>query len=456
MDTLTPLLPARSRDDSDGGQVRVPSSADRFPQRACPGKKARFAALLLPLVPFVLQQESESSATWEGSVRDSAGVTVVENYGPPLWRDGEEWTLREVLRIGTVEGEPEYQFGRITNFTPMSDGRIVVSDGMAHRVRFYSPEGQHLRSVGKTGPGPKEFGEGGLLVMRSYGDTLLVADGANMQVHRLAPNGDWLGSFSTRPEGGYFVRGWDTAPSGLIISILAPIRRPDTALVDTLELVVVRHPHGAMGDTLGAIPASQTFRFAGDDPEWRPYAGQTDFDLRWDGGLVMGRSDSYRLLWKDSHGQLERIVTLRRDPIPFTRSDRAIFMERLKEQIGRPDRLEQAKNALILPDAYPYYRRFICGPRGSLWLQKVQPLRNMSEEELEAFPVGGLAPGLPAWDVFDGEGRYLGVVEIPLGIERIALFVDHVFGVYEDELDVQHVIVFDIDGLPLGAVLATD
>ena len=91
-----------------------------------------------------------------------------------------------------------------------------------------------------------------------------------------------------------------------------------------------------------------------------------------------------------------------------------------------------------------------------MWLQKVQPLRNMSEEGLEAFPVGGLAPGLPAWDVFDGEGRYLGVVEIPLGIERIALFVDHVFGVYEDELDVQHVIVFDIDGLPLGAVLATD
>ena len=38
--------------------------------------------------------------------------------------------------------------------------------------------------------------------------------------------------------------------------------------------------------------------------------------------------------------------------------------------------------------------------------------------------------------------------EIPLGIERIGMQYDRVFAVYEDELDVQHVIVFDIEGLP--------
>jgi hypothetical protein len=222
-----------------------------------------------------------------------------------------------------------------------------------------------------------------------------------------------------------------------------------TAPVSNLDLVVVRHPHGAVGDTLGRIPTSQTFRFVGDDPEWRPYAGSTEFDLRWDTeGLVMGRSDAYRLLWKGPDGEVERIVTLRRDPIPFTDADRAIFMERLEAQTRRPDRLEQIKNALILPDHYPYYRRFVCGPRGSLWLQRVRPLRDMSEEELETSYVGGLAPGLPEWDVFDGEGRYLGVVEIPVGKGGIDLMDDRAIGIFEDELDVQHVIVFEIDGLP--------
>lgn len=415
----------------------------------------------LALVPVLVAaagcvRETESSARWMGSTRDSAGVAIVENHGPPLWREGEGWTLREVLRIGEVEGEPEYQFGQITNVVPTSDGRIVVSDAMAHRVRFYSSDGVHLRTVGKTGPGPREFGEGALTVMRSGGDTILVGDWANMQVHRLAPNGDWLGSFSTRPEEGYYLNGWDSTPSGLIISILAPIRRPDTAPVDTLDLVVVRDPRGALGDTLGRVPTSQTFRFAGTDPEWRPYAGSTDFDLRWDGGLVMGRSDSYRLLWQSPDGELERIVTLRRDPIPFTDADRAIFMGRLEEQFREqirrwnapPERLQQLKNALIFPDYYPYYRRFMCGPRGSLWLQRVRPLRDFSREELERVFVGGLAPPAPEWDVFDGEGRYLGGVEVPLDIERLAIPGDQVFGVWEDELEVQHLVVFEIDGLP--------
>ncbi len=58
--------------------------------------------------------------------------------------------------------------------------------------------------------------------------------------------------------------------------------------------------------------------------------------------------------------------------------------------------------------------RVCCGPRGSLWLQKVRELSYMSEKERESYSVGGLVPGEPAWDVFDREGRYLGVVEIPL------------------------------------------
>lgn len=421
--------------------------------------RPRYLVVALPLfaAPFVCLgcAEMESAAEWAGTVRDSAGVTIVENFGPPLWREGEEWALRETLRIGTVEGEPEYQFGQITNFIRMTDGRIVVSDGMAHRVRFYSPDGLHLRTVGKTGPGPKEFGEGALTIMRSYGDTVLVGDWANMQVHRLAPNGDWLGSFSTRPEGGRFLRGWDSAPSGLVISLLAPLQTPDAAPVDTLDLVVIREPHGALGDTIGRIPTSKEFRFVGEDPEWRPYAGRVDFDLRWDGGVVMGRSDSYRLLWLAPGGGLERVVTLYREPNAFTDSDRAIFMERLEKQIRRPDRLEQVKNALILPEHYPFYRRFMCGPQGSLWLQQVRPLRDLSSEELETTFVGGLPPGLPTWDVFDGEGRYLGVVEIPYGVERISLTDDRVFAVYEDELDVQHVIVFEIDGLPTDGALTT-
>jgi hypothetical protein len=412
--------------------------------------------IFVAAVPFSLGalacSKVESAAKWDGSVRDSTGVTIVENYGDPLWREGDAWTLREVVRIGRVEGEPEYQFGRITNMTPLSDGMIVVADAMAHKVRFYSPQGVHLRSVGKPGPGPREFGEGTLAVLRSYGDTLLVADYRNMQAHRLAPNGDWLGSFSTRPEGGYRLGNWDSSPSGLVVNILTPLQTPDTPASDTLDVVVVRNLDGSMGDTLGHVPTSRGFRFVGEEPEWRRYAGVPDFDLRWDGGLVTGRSDDYRLVWQDPGGTVETIVELHREPMPFTESDRAVFMSRLESQLEEgnapPERRTQIKDMLVFEDVYPFYRRFMCGPRGSLWVQQVRPLHRMKREERESFSVWGLVPGEPMWDVFDREGRYLGVVEIPLGMDYILLLDDLVLGVFEDELEVQYVVVMEIDGLP--------
>jgi hypothetical protein len=50
--------------------------------------------------------------------------------------------------------------------------------------------------------------------------------------------------------------------------------------------------------------------------------------------------------------------------------------------------------------------------------------------------------------VFDREGRYLGVVEIPLRMDYMLLLDDLVLGVYQDELDVQYLVVLEIDGLP--------
>ena len=46
-------------------------------------------------------------------VRDSAGITIVENT-TPLWRDGDAWSLtaEPTVQIGVMEGEAEYQLHR--------------------------------------------------------------------------------------------------------------------------------------------------------------------------------------------------------------------------------------------------------------------------------------------------------------------------------------------------------
>lgn len=46
---------------------------------------------LLAALPIL--QACERSAAWEGTVTDSAGITVVHNPSVPLWGEDEAWTV---------------------------------------------------------------------------------------------------------------------------------------------------------------------------------------------------------------------------------------------------------------------------------------------------------------------------------------------------------------------------
>jgi len=382
-------------------------------------------------------------------VRDSAGIEIVENFGEPLWRPGEEWRLVEDMRIGVHEGPPEYQFGRITGFVELSDGRIVVADGMAPEIRFFTAEGEYLYSLGKEGNGPKEFGQGWLGILRGQGDTLLVSDPRNQQAHKVAPDGTWLLSFSVRPEGGWRSAGWDDDPSGLVVSFFEPLQQPDQPIPDTMSMVVVRNLDGTLGDTIGRVPMSRNFRFAGDSPEFSYYAPLPDVDLRWDGGLITGRSDTYELTWIDAKGRIERIVRLHRDRIPFSGEDQAILMARFDELLANrpPERRQQIRNAIRFTDTYPYYRRFMNGPNGTLWLRRIRPIRDMSPEEIELLDNNRSPRPGPGFDVFDDRGRYLGIVEAPLELPIGRLIGNRLFGIMKDELDVEYLQIWRIEGM---------
>jgi hypothetical protein len=55
-------------------------------------------------------------------------VTIVSNPEQGIWAPGEEWVLEEELRIGAVEGDPDYLFGDVWGVTVDSHGRVFVLD----------------------------------------------------------------------------------------------------------------------------------------------------------------------------------------------------------------------------------------------------------------------------------------------------------------------------------------
>ncbi|MCK5482552.1 MAG: hypothetical protein KAJ13_02575, partial [Gemmatimonadetes bacterium] len=390
-------------------------------------------------------------AEWDGTVRDSAGVQIVQNFGTPLWTQENRWTVSEVLRIGTVEGEPEYQFGAVWGLTVLSDGTIVVADAMAHNLRFFSPDGVHLRTVGKSGSGPREFG-GMMHLVVGPGDTLVVSDWANMQAHWLAPDGTWLGSWSFVPQEGWELLEWDDDPSGRIVTMMSAMQYPDSPVTDTLDLILSRDIRGAVLDTLGRVPSSLVFAPSDEAPEFYFHAGASDIALTWDGGMVTGRSDQYRLLRYDAEGRLKSIVSLEREKLPFTSRDRDVFMNRLeigwRKSGASSAEIAQFKPRFHFADTYPAWQRIVCGPEGSLWVQQILPYTELSPEKQEDFYIGLDPVAAPRWDVFDREGRYLGVVEVPEGFFGLRRVDDMMYGIWNDELEVQHVMVLRIEGLP--------
>ena len=68
----------------------------------------------------------------------------------------EQWSLSEVplLEIGVVEGDPAYQLHEAVSSARLPDGRVAVVNRGSQEVRFYSPDGRHILSVGGDKVGP--------------------------------------------------------------------------------------------------------------------------------------------------------------------------------------------------------------------------------------------------------------------------------------------------------------
>jgi hypothetical protein len=80
-----------------------------------------------------------------------------------------------------------------------------------------------------------------------------------------------------------------------------------------------------------------------------------------------------------------------------------------------------------------------------MWVQHIQSPSTVPEGE-DWNPLEDA--GAPDWDVFDSNGRYLGVVSMPARFQPRMIRDDKIYGVWRDELDVQYVARMRIVGIP--------
>jgi len=368
------------------------------------------------------------SARASSTVRDSAGIQIVESTAP-AWGKEEAWRVdsEPILTIGVSEGPEEYQLFRAFSPLRTSRGEIAVVNSGSLELRFYNLEGRYLRAVGRKGGGPGEFAMMSEL-WRSGEDSLVVFDFGN---NRLSVHGidgsfgrtmrlEQVTAATPLPRGvfadGSILAFWHLVSSGPTAEGMQRIPR----------MYGIWNADGAFIDSLARLPGSETFsvRVGAEQSvsTGRPFGRQPVVVAggdRW----YYGPSDRYEIEVRAMDGTLERLI---RRPIPNRPVTDALIAER--ERRVREFRAERGITSGTPFDDIPYpadmppYEELRLDAGGHLWVAYYR---------LEGEPI--------RWAIFDPEGRWLGDVETPSGGRVWDIGDDYILGVWQDEMDVQQI-----------------
>jgi len=393
------------------------------------------------LLSLALVAACSGGSQWTGTVTDSAGVTIVTNTAEGTWTEAERWTLEEEIRIGSVEGDLNYQFGQVGTIGVDSKGALYVSDIQAQQIKVYSVDGGFLRTIGRPGAGPGELGPGAAFVLLAPGDTLLVPDIQNRRINRYAPDGTNLESVPLEVEKGIPMQ-YNVTPTGTMTVQVRPLALPDRPVPDSVDAIVILQPSGTFADTIFKLPSGGTINLGGSTPELNLFSPEPLWDVTDSLTVLYGMNNDYRIGMYDRDGSLERVFSKPFEQTQVGDRDKELifsFLDRAWTDAGVPPAvLPQLHNIVHFGEFYPAFSSFQTGYRGTIWVQQIQLPTDLTDEEMEQFNLIEES-GSPDWDVFDGDGKYLGVVTMPSRFQPRILLGDKIYGVWRDELDVQYV-----------------
>ena len=387
----------------------------------------RCALLLLISSVSACHTPQRQRPTWTAQVDSLPDVILVKTTAGRVW--GRDRHLVPDLVLGK-DGPEEALFGAPEDVTLLSDGGIVVADGIGPRVLVFAPDGGFRRLVGSPGEGPGEYRRiTGLIGLPDGG--ILVHDGRLLRLSRFDSLGHlrstrrfeplWESVRSIAPIAGdrfavrffYHRDGFPSRPGYLVfdraLEVIDTVPPPDSAL--------------HYSSTLGALQPRLV-------QAWHP-----------DGYLLYGSSDGYSFDVMRLQGLPLRI---QRDwvPVPVADGEREVE-EELRDVLRR-------RGAAIpvpeVPRFKPAYKAIYASRTGEIWVSRHTKAVQLWERPADIIEAGGRA-GSPYWeplllDVFDTDGRLLGSVTGPPRTDVFAISCDTVWASVLDRNHVPLVVRF--------------
>jgi hypothetical protein len=408
---------------------------------------------LVGLLLLLLGGCTPGKSAWGGTERDSAGVTVVENPAEGNWTLRPAPRVVEELRIGTEGDDAAYQFGAVVSIDVDDSGRIHVLDQEASQVLVFDSGGKHVRTVGRPGRGPGELSPTTMAVLAGPADVVYVADILRQRIAAFGADGTETGSTPVSVQTGFPIR-FDVSPEGRFLIQVRSMTLP--GMKDTVPMkdrLLVRDPATEQADTLLELESGRTVEFTGGLPRYRLFESEPVWAVLQDGRLAYGRNDRYRIELLDTVGSVQRVITRPVEPRPVTAADRTAILDLMRKTIerqvaGQGPQAAAMANQIVqttqFAEHYPLFASLLGGPAGTLWVQRI---RTADDAQREGGTFDAQDIGSAQWDVFDADGRLLGMLQLPPRFQPLRVAGEHIYGVLRDELDVQHVARLRVVGL---------
>jgi hypothetical protein len=147
--------------------------------------------------------------------------------------------------------------------------------------------------------------------------------------------------------------------------------------------------------------------------------------------MIIGTSDAYEVRFYSMDGSLKRIVRKDHVPLRVTQSDVDSFVNRELEGMGVENISAESQRTIDripAPESLPAYSSFVTDIGGNLWVEEYRRIGDYR----------------PQWSVFDPEGRWLGLVTVPVHFRVTDIGADYVLGITTDESGVEKVTMYQL------------
>ena len=394
------------------------------------------------MIPFTGSCAPDAPSGLTVEMRDSAGVTIVENSGSaPL--DGGGWSVAAEpdLSIGAVEGDADYQLYGVAGAHRLADGRIAIANAGTSELRLYDATGGYLGSFGQQGEGPGEFTSMRLVGVMAH-DVMVLADAGLRRITMVHPDEGMLGSAQVDASvlpflnpAGLFADGSSVFGGHFDVS---RIMEMEEGLNRAPTVYRSCAPDGSLATDFGDFPGAAFFlEWAERDgrrnlnPYLIPYGMLPQATVSAD-FFYFGGGDRYEIQAFAPTGELVRLIRLDREPIRTTEEDKQRYIEEsVPDRVGeeRARELRALFEHLPASETFPAYGQLKADALGFLW---VEEYRLPGEE-------------VPIWKIFDPDGALVGRVSLPLDVGILEMGADYLLGIRLDEMDVEYVELYGLE-----------